>query len=262
VPDSVKNIHIITWAPGGAEELARGMRQAGFIVSISAYDLSVQNELRQNPPAAVLIDLSRRPALGRDAAVQLRISKSTRGCALIFVGGQPEKVEEVRRLLPDAIYTSWEDALSGMKIALEQPIQAPIIPDGVFAAYEGRPLVRKLGIHIHSRLGVFHAPQGLKGLIGPLPAGVEWWDDPSETCDQALWFVRSLDELDSEIERVKSIAGQGGVWIFWQKRGSGAAGGPNQAQVRAAGLAHGLVDFKIAALDETWSGLRFAKREP
>jgi hypothetical protein len=254
-------VHILHWAPEEAAEAIGRIRAAGYAVSVSAYDPEVQKALRSNPPAAILIDLSRRPAQGRDAAVQLRLAKATRGCALIFAGGQADKVAEIRRLLPDAVYTSWQAVPDELGPAIAHPIQNPVVPEGAFAAYAGRPLEQKLGLRAHSRIGLIHAPRALVERLGPVPEGIEWLDEPDETCDQLLLFARSPDELAGEIARIKALMGRDGLWIFWQKAGKPTGGQLTQDQVRSMGLAHGLVDFKITALDETWSGLRFAERK-
>jgi hypothetical protein len=74
-----------------------------------------------------------------------------------------------------------------------------------------------------------------------------------------LWFVRTQKELDHRIETISRGMGQA-LWIAWPKRASGVQTDVTEALVRAAGLAHGLVDYKICAINETWSGLKFARR--
>ena len=76
-----------------------------------------------------------------------------------------------------------------------------------------------------------------------------------------LWFVRSLDALEDDIERMAEVAGDGRLWVCWPKKASGIVTDVNQNHIRSTGLATGLVDFKIAAIDATWSGLCFTKRK-
>ncbi len=73
-----------------------------------------------------------------------------------------------------------------------------------------------------------------------------------------LWFLKSAGELSKRIGEMSKRAEEGALWICWPKRASGVRSDVTEHAVRAAGLANGLVDFKIAAIDETWSGLRFA----
>jgi hypothetical protein len=78
--------------------------------------------------------------------------------------------------------------------------------------------------------------------------------------DLVLWFVRSARELEGGIETWSARVGKGGLWIVWPKKSSGFATDLQQAIVRKTGLKAGLVDYKIAAIDQTWSGLKFAIR--
>jgi hypothetical protein len=79
--------------------------------------------------------------------------------------------------------------------------------------------------------------------------------------DLILWFVRSRAELTRGIEKWAPRVGKGGIWIFWPKKAGPRASDLSQADVRNAGLHKGLVDFKICAVDHTWSGLRFSVRK-
>jgi hypothetical protein len=78
--------------------------------------------------------------------------------------------------------------------------------------------------------------------------------------EMTLWFVRARKELDRRIETISHAMGPA-LWIAWPKRASGITTDVGEADVRAAGLAHGLVDYKVCAINETWSGLKFARRK-
>lgn len=73
-----------------------------------------------------------------------------------------------------------------------------------------------------------------------------------------LWFVSSAAELSARIGEMAGRAGRSALWICWPKRSAGVRTDVTEHAVRAAGIENGLVDFKIGAIDETWSGLRFA----
>ena len=75
-----------------------------------------------------------------------------------------------------------------------------------------------------------------------------------------LWFVRSAGELERGIDRWVPRVGKGGIWIIWPKKASGVTSDLTQNGVRRIGLDSGLVDYKIASIDQTWSGLKFAIR--
>jgi hypothetical protein len=72
----------------------------------------------------------------------------------------------------------------------------------------------------------------------------------------------AAERVERRIERLGALAGKGGLWIAWPKRSSGVQSDLTQAIVRRVGLAAGLIDYKVCAIDATWSGLRFTRRRP
>jgi hypothetical protein len=76
-----------------------------------------------------------------------------------------------------------------------------------------------------------------------------------------LWFVPTRSVLLHRIKRMAALTPDGGMWIIWPKKSSGLPSGLTQNVVRAQGLAAGIVDYKVCAVDETWSGLLFARRK-
>jgi hypothetical protein len=125
------------------------------------------------------------------------------------------------------------------------------------AGYSGTPLPKKLGIREGMRVRLVGAPPGFERTLGALPADARTVRRGAG--EMTIWFVRRRAAL-ADLPAVKAALGPGGLWMLWQKRTSGFATDVDEAAVRAAGLAHGLVDFKICAVDERWSGLRFAVR--
>jgi hypothetical protein len=133
-----------------------------------------------------------------------------------------------------------------------RPPQAPPAPVG----YSGTPLARKLGIREASTVALIGAPASF--TIPELPPGVALRRSAQGTTDVTLWFVGSAAELSARIGEMAGRAGKSALWICWPKRSSGVCTDVTEHAVRAAGIENGLVDFKIGAIDETWSGLRFA----
>lgn len=131
------------------------------------------------------------------------------------------------------------------------------------AGYSGTPLPRKLGIKPGSRVVLVGAPAGFPKTLGALPADAKVLADlrGSVPLDVIVFFTRRAAELR---RRFKSIAGRlsesGGLWVAWPKKASGVATDVSEGLVREVGLASGLVDNKICAIDEVWSGLRFVVR--
>ncbi len=104
------------------------------------------------------------------------------------------------------------------------------------------------------------APSDFETTLGPLPPETRLRRNTRGRRDLTIWFVRSMRQLDSNIGAMARAAEQGGIWIAWPKKASGVVTDLGETQVRALGLAHGLVDHKVCAIDATWSGLRFARR--
>jgi hypothetical protein len=129
------------------------------------------------------------------------------------------------------------------------------------AGYSGTPLVRKLGIKAEARVGLIGAPGHVLSLLGELPDGVAVRTRVRGPLDVILAFFLDRSEL---VRRLPALVGAldqaGGLWIAWPKRSSGVVTDVTENVVRELGLAAGLVDNKVCAIDETWSGLRLVYR--
>jgi len=128
-------------------------------------------------------------------------------------------------------------------------------------AYSGTPLPRKLGIRAGDRIALLSAPEGFDQTLGELPVGVSVYRSARGPLDVIVGFAGTRAELDRRIIRWRAaLDPAGGLWIAWPKQSSGVATDLGEAYVRGTGLAAGLVDNKVCAIDETWSGLRFVVR--
>lgn len=137
------------------------------------------------------------------------------------------------------------------------------------AGYSGTPLARKLGIREGSRVTSLGAPASFAAELGDLPEGVELITEgrpaPSPDDDGAwdviVLFARDAEALAERLQdAVRSVAWDGGLWIAWPKASSALTTDLSKSVVRKAGLATGLVDNKVCAVDDDWSGLRFVHR--
>ena len=129
------------------------------------------------------------------------------------------------------------------------------------AGYSGTPLPRKLGIKPEARVGLIGAPHDFDEVLGELPPGVTVRRRAHGTLDVIVIFVQKRSELERRLPALKKALDQaGGLWVAWPKRSSGVATDLGDGAVREVGLASGLVDNKVCAIDETWSGLRFVYR--
>lgn len=257
----VQRIRLIHWNEAEAKERAGWLREAGYRVEAEPLTPAGLRAIGEDPPAAVVIDLGRLPSQGRDLGVQLRMRASTRRVPLVFVGGQAGKVQRVRELLPDAVYTTWEGIGTGLEQALAQPPDEPVVPGSAFEAYAGVPLPKKLGIKPGSSVDLVGAPEGFEATLGDLPEDVRLSRERTVEPGITLWFTRSLQELHADLSEMAAWTGEGWLWILWPKKTSGVSSDLTQSEVRQAGLDAGLVDFKICSVDATWSGLCFTRRK-
>jgi hypothetical protein len=129
------------------------------------------------------------------------------------------------------------------------------------AGYSGTPLPQKLGIKPGARLGLFDAPPGFGATLGALPDGVTKTTALKGALDVAVFFTTSRAALEKRFAALaKAIAPAGSLWISWPKKASGKKTDLDENVVRAVGLDKGLVDVKVCAVDDTWSGLKFVVR--
>jgi CheY-like chemotaxis protein len=254
-------VRLVCPDPERADRFARQLRASGHEVSLAPPDGGVAlREIRADPPDAVVLDLSSRPAHGRDLAIAIRAARSTRQVALVIVDGDPEKIAAVRRILPDATYTPARRVRSALRAALRNPPVEPVVPSSNLAGYSGTPLPRKLGIKPGTNVVLIGAPEGFETTLGDLPHGVVLRRGNRGARDLTIWFVRNRAELRRGLDRVRDRLGDGHLWIAWPKKTSPLASDVGQPDVRRDGLASGLVDYKVCAIDATWSGLKFAIR--
>jgi CheY-like chemotaxis protein len=257
----VARVLIIHWNPAEAAARADRLARQGF----DTYCFTDQRDgagfraLRENPPDAVVIDLARLPSHGQAVGIALREQKATRMVPLVFIEADPEKTARVRGLLPDAVFTTWPRIGAALRRALRTPLQAPAVP-GTFAGYSGTPLPRKLRIREGSVVALIHAPEGFEAKLAPLPEGARV-ERRMGDADVTLAFVKSISALGRELPALarRMQAGRT-LWLIWPKKTSALAGDLGEPIVREMGLAIGLVDYKVCAVDETWSGLAFALR--
>ena len=252
---------LIHWKPAESGALAGAIRGGGWEVAVVAPDGAAGlRGFRAHPPDAFVIDLGRLPSQGRAVALELRRQKGTRAVPLVIVGGAPEKAAATRQLLPDAIYTDPDGVAEALGAALARPLAAPVVPS-TMAGYAGTPLVKKLGIRAGTAVALLGAPEDFTSQLEGLPAEVRLVRRAGGAAGTILLFVRTRAELERRFPAAtRSLEERGGLWIVWPKKGSALAGDLTETGVRAFGLAAGFVDYKICAVDGTWSGLLFARR--
>jgi CheY-like chemotaxis protein len=256
----VARVRLIHWH--GPEGRERRLRLASFGYDAQYDDLdgiAVRRLIRASPPDAVVIDLSRLPSHGRETALSLRGSKDTRHLPIVFVDGDPAKVAALKELLPDAAYTTWGRLETALPKALTRPVTAPVRPPA--SIYSGKPVADKLGVKAGMRVAVLNAPTGLDQTLAPLPSGVRLSAKIASDTALFLVFVRSRRELAAQLATLPRAVERQSVWLLWPKTASRVKSDLNGNIVRDAGLAAGLVDYKVCSVDDTWSGLAFKRRK-
>ena len=130
------------------------------------------------------------------------------------------------------------------------------------AGYSGTPLAKKLGFKEGFRAGFVNPPKGFRKDLGNLPANVEICGEPlRKPLDLIVLFSDSQQVLKREFPSLaKKLAGNGMLWISWPKKSSGVITDLSDNSVREIGLAAGLVDVKVCAVNDIWSGLKFVYR--
>lgn len=129
------------------------------------------------------------------------------------------------------------------------------------AGYSGTPLVQKIGIKPGHRLLLRNDPPSFLSDLGRLPDGVAATDKFNGRADVAVYFTDKRAVLERDFRLLAgAIQTNGMLWIAWPKKASGKATDLTEDVVRKIGLACGLVDVKVCAIDDTWSGLKFVVR--
>ena len=144
-----------------------------------------------------------------------------------------------------------------MKNPPEEPPQARSTLEGYAEGF----LPKKLGIKPGYIVSLVGAPPGFRQTLGELPDNVVLRDGVRGQSNLTLWFARSRRELEERMQHMRRFSKNAGLWIIWPKQTSKLQTDLGQPLVREAGLAAGMIDFKICSIDKTWSGLRFSLKE-
>jgi hypothetical protein len=141
------------------------------------------------------------------------------------------------------------------------PLSAGVDVDPM-AGYSGTPLAKKLGIAAGHRVKTHRAPPNYKDLLAPLPEGVTISARLSGEVDVWHLFAKTRRELSDTLgEAIEATEAGGIIWISWPKKASGVPTDVTEDRIRELVLPLGLVDVKVCAVDETWSGLKLVRRK-
>jgi CheY-like chemotaxis protein len=256
----VSRIVVVLWNEKEAKQRARTLKQLGHKPTLLwDRERATLEQIRVSPPDLLLIDLNRLPSQGREIGGYFRRLKATRHLPILFVDGDPERVSSARHLIPDAQFSQWSEIKSAIPLAIRNVPAKPVVP-GTMAGYSGTPLPKKLGIRENHSLILVHAPESFERKLDPMPAGAEITTHSAQA-NVAVLFTTSQAELARDFRPLaKDLPHKVALWIAWPKKASRIKTDIKENLVREVGLGAGWVDYKVCAIDETWSGLCFARR--
>ena len=125
------------------------------------------------------------------------------------------------------------------------------------AGYSGTPLVKKLGFKPGFQVRIVQAPEYYKELLEDLPKDVEFVNNSKTPKDLIHLFVQKKEDLIKSLYSLrKELKPNGMIWVSWPKKSSGMASNVTEDDIRKEAIQNELVDIKVCAIDETWSGLK------
>jgi hypothetical protein len=250
-------LRLMHWKATEAALLLEALHGAGHVVDYQEkLDPKGFRAIRQSPPDAFVIDLSRLPSHGREVATFLRGQKTTRAVPIVFIDGAPEKVEAIRKLMPDAVYAPRTRLRSAVREALANRPARPVVPKQMMERYASRTAAQKLGIRAGSTAVLIDPPRNYASVIGELPAGAALDEALGAACPVTLWFVHDVAVCAETLPALRKLAARTRPWILWRK-GSGVT----QQLLRESAATVGLVDYKICSVNNTWSAMLFARKK-
>jgi hypothetical protein len=140
--------------------------------------------------------------------------------------------------------------------------QHPTFGRTVAPGYSGTPLAKKLGIKPSGRVCILGAPDGFTALLEPLPEGVVFQRDAGADTDIAHVFATRREELAEQLNTLrKTLSPRAAIWVSWPKKASRVPTSITEDTIRELALPLGLVDVKVCAVTEVWSGLKLVVRK-
>jgi hypothetical protein len=255
-------VRLVCWNEDEARERVESLAGSGFEIDGSPFKVSgLITHFKKLAPAAVLIDLDRKPSYGQAVAGMLRQSPSTRHLPLVLAGGAPEKLERIRKELPDVVFVEWKNAARALKKAIAHPVINPALPVPHMMRYQGSGLITKLGLKPNQKVALIAPPEGFEELVGEWPEGCEIQPKFTGRTELAIWFIRSAREMVAVADHLGVRLRKGvSAWICYPKKAGRHKVDFNGFDVRAACLEVGLVDYKICAIDADWTGMKFTRK--
>jgi hypothetical protein len=254
-----KRVALISWNSQLAEEHRKLLEEAEFVVEpLIARGSGMIGKMAAAAPVAIVIDLDSKPAYGREAAIVLRNSKTTRRFPLIFAGGAAEKIPAIRAEIPDAVYCAWDEIRAGVKRGIAHAPVQPVRPRGRGeGAVMGPVLAKKMRIHAGMRVTIVGDVIGLGRRLG-----MEYEEQVHPHTELALTVVRTAREMEDAFEMLAAqLPSKAVIWILYPKQSGGLKSDFTLMDVLARGQAFGFSGFMTCAVDTEWSGARLVRKD-
>src|SRR5579884_235730 len=253
------SVALISWNADFAREHKRLLESANVRVApVISRGSGMIGKISKAAPSAIVVDLDAKPAYGREAAIVLRNSPSTRHIPLVFAGGSEEKVSLVRAEISDAVYCSWKTTRSGIERALVQQPARPVRPRrrGETVVH-GSVLARKFDIKPDMPVAILGDVIGLAERLS-----VVYEERISAQTLLVLFVVRTAYELDAAFEcAAAQMPGSASFWIVYPKQSGALRTDFNQKDILALAHDNGFSGDKTCAVDEDWSAQKLTWRK-
>ncbi len=254
---------LVCWDPPKAADHAAALNRVGHRVTLVTSSVRGWiGYVRDLAPDVMVIDLDRLPSHGREVGIHLRTSKSTRHIPLVYLGGEPSKVERVHSDLPDAIFSPWQQAGDAIVRALSAPAAKPLRPRPLAERPNRSDLAQRLGIKADLPVCFWGDTEFLAELLSDASESFTTTKHAARQASLCLAATRSAADVEAVFETATSYSAGSSIWIIHPKQSGRYATDFNQNDVRIIGLAHGWGDYKVCSVDSDWSGLKFARRKP
>ncbi len=254
IPDRLVLVH---WKPAEVRDRIAGLEDLGFEVDVYSNQMgSGLGKYRDDLPCVVLISLERLPSHGRQIGSWFRTTKATAGVPFVFVGGKSDKVEAVRAVFADAVFTEWDDVEAAIRRARRRKQKA-----GPTTECSTKELWDKLEIREDYTVALLGAPAGFERTLGKVPSSVTMRKQARGQADLVVLFPKSVGDLAKRWpSAVRMLPDKRRIWVAWPKRASGVDSNVTQDLVRGFGIDQGWTDVKICRIDDVWSAHMFARK--
>ena len=258
------HICLICWDQSRAEQHAAALKRESYRVTLVTASLSGWiGYIRDLAVDAVVFDLDRLPSHGRQVGLHLCQARSTRHLPLVYLGGEPAKVDRIRTELPHATCAPWSDAGRAIQTAMVAASRASPVHLPFKERAGSSDLVHRLGLKAEVPVFFWGDADFLyETLAAAADNLIVTWAPARQLC-LTLAVTRCAADVVAVFEKgAAGYAPGSSIWIIHPKQSGRYSTDFNQNDVRALGLSHGWVDYRVCAIDSDWSGLKFARRKP